>query len=105
MKESILNKLQHLAEQMGYVLNPDTRTLDRLVKHLAESAEQYGKMYCPCKRSYPVNTDKDPVCPCSEAHDEVTHMGHCECRLFYSMAASVQAKRRPGLLATVTCPG
>ncbi len=71
---------------------------------MAEHLEQYGKPYCPCKRHYPLDTELDPVCPCSEAQEEINLGGRCECGLFIDSRA-IAAKIRPGLLATITCPG
>lgn len=100
-----LEHFQRIADRFGYVLNPTERTLERLVKHLAEMHELHGEYFCPCKRHYPLNTEVDPTCPCDTFEDEISSLGHCECHLFYDEEAAVQSKRRPGLLAAVTCPG
>jgi len=72
---------------------------------MAENKRKYGRYFCPCKQHYPVKPGIDPICPCESFRDEISRDGHCECHIFFDEAAEVQAKRRPGLLATVTCPG
>lgn len=94
-----------IAEKNGYELNPNRTQLNRLCTHLAENKENWGRFFCPCKQHYPVNPETDPVCPCPTFRDEINQQGHCECHLFYSPEAAEQAKKRPGLLADVTCPG
>jgi ferredoxin-thioredoxin reductase catalytic subunit len=100
-----LNFARKIADKNGYDLNPDVTQLNRLFRHLAENRKNYGKSFCPCKQHFPVQPNIDPVCPCSTFHDEIEQQGHCECHLFYSQEAAEQRRKRPGLLAGVTCPG
>jgi len=85
-------------------LQPDGRIRERLARGLAGHIEQYGQPFCPCKRHYPLDIRLDPVCPCPEAASEIARDGRCECGMFID-AAAIAAKVRPGLLATITCPG
>jgi len=101
----VLNFAAKTAERHGYELNPNAVHLERLARHLTENKARHGRMYCPCKQNYPLRPETDPVCPCAEFRDEVESQGHCECHLFYSVEAAERLRRRPGLLATVTCPG
>ena len=94
-----------VAEKRGYVLNPDLGQLHRLARHLAENKANHGRYFCPCKQNYPLQPDKDPVCPCSTFRDEIQRQGHCECSLFFDPEAALRIQHRPGLLANVTCPG
>ncbi|MBN1671492.1 MAG: ferredoxin:thioredoxin reductase [Kiritimatiellae bacterium] len=94
-----------IAEKSGYVLNPDEAQLDRLARHLAENKAKHGRYFCPCKQHYPLEPENDPVCPCPTFREEIARQGHCECHLFFSPEAAARVARRPGLLATVTCPG
>jgi len=96
--------LRGAARRRGLQLNPDDRIRERIVRHLADNKERFGRYFCPCKRHYPLDPDRDPACPCDEMAGEVQRDGRCECNLFFD-AEAIQAKRRPGLLATVTCPG
>ena len=94
-----------IADRLGYVLNPDEAHLGRLAEHLAKNKAEHGRYFCPCKQSYPLETDRDPVCPCSTFRDEIAGQGHCECALFFDPDAAARARERPGLLAGVSCPG
>jgi len=100
-----LDFLKKVADKFGYVLNPDENALARTASYMAGNEEKYGHRYCPCKHHHPVDPKTDPICPCPDFQDEIRRDGHCECHIFFDKDAAVQAKRRPGLLATVTCPG
>ena len=104
-RQEALAFARRTAEKFGYVLNPDAVHLARLAGHLARNKAEHGRYYCPCKQHYPVRPESDPVCPCAEFRDEIARRGHCECHLFYDPEAARRRKERPGLLATVTCPG
>ena len=100
-----LRHLKAVAARRGYAVQDDPRLLDRLLRSLNENRQRFGGYYCPCnKRHYPLEAKTDPICPCPEAGDEIAANGHCDCHLFFD-AEAIQAKRRPGLLATITCPG
>jgi ferredoxin-thioredoxin reductase catalytic subunit len=101
----VLGFATRIAERHGYELNPDVAHLERLARHLTENKARHGRFFCPCKQSYPLLPDVDPVCPCEDFHDEIGRQGHCECHLFFSPEAAERVRQRPGLLATVTCPG
>lgn len=103
--ENTLEYLQGVAEKLGLVLNPDVKALHRTASGMAANLSKYGRRYCPCKQHYPVDTSLDPVCPCPEFREEISQDGHCECHIFWEGAAAAAAKLRPGLLATITCPG
>jgi len=103
--QKTLSYLKAVADKLGYVLNPNDKALSQTASYMAANKQTYGRRFCPCKQHYPVDQSVDPVCPCPEFQDEIIRDGHCECHIFFDKAAAVQAKRRPGLLATVTCPG
>ena len=103
--QTALEYLWKVADRLGYKLNPDERTLDRIASYMAENKKKYNRYYCPCKQHYPVKADVDPICPCAESRDEITRDGHCECHVFFDVAAFERAKMNPGLLSAVACPG
>jgi len=103
--QSTLTYIRAIADAHGLALNPNDRQLEKLVGQLARAKSTLGEYVCPCKRSFPHNPAVDPVCPCDGYLEDVKRLGHCDCGLFFNIEATVQAKRRPGLLATVTCPG
>lgn len=97
--------LQEIADRLSLVLNPDQKALDRIVSYMIENQTKHGKLYCPCKQHYPLKPESDPTCPCDSFRDEIKQNGYCECHLFFDASKIADTKRRPGLLATVTCPG
>ncbi|MFH0765062.1 MAG: ferredoxin-thioredoxin reductase catalytic domain-containing protein [Calditrichota bacterium] len=100
-----LDYLKQIADRLDLVLNPNEKALARLVEHLNQIQQRYGQYFCPCKRHYPLQESVDPICPCPEFQREIAQNGCCECHLFWEKGAAAAAKLRPGLLATITCPG
>jgi len=64
-------------------LNPDKKTVERVMQGLAANEKKYGKRYCPCRR-VSGNTEEDAkkICPCVWRDQEVKNDGHCLCNLF-----------------------
>lgn len=103
--KATLAYLQSVASKLGLALNPDEKALSRTASYMAANVEKYGKRYCPCKQHHPVDETADPICPCKEFRDEIKADGHCECHIFWDADAAIKAKTKPGLLATIACPG
>ena len=78
-----LSRIKKIAEQRDYVLNPDQERVRKVVGLMTMNNNEFGKYYCPCKQSHPLNHEKDVLCPCPEIADEIMKDGHCFCRLFY----------------------
>lgn len=83
-----IERVRKVGEELGYVLNPDMERTLKVANLLARNFAEYGKYYCPCKQSHPLNPDKDVLCPCTTVHEEVAREGHCFCRLFFAPAAA-----------------
>ncbi|OGZ32689.1 MAG: hypothetical protein A2V69_03690 [Candidatus Portnoybacteria bacterium RBG_13_40_8] len=81
--EKIIENYQNYAEKNGFRLNPERKTVERVIKGLLENEKKYGKRYCPCRR---VNgnpeEDKLKICPCVWHREEIERDGHCYCGLF-----------------------
>jgi len=103
--QAALTYVREIANRQGLALNPNERRLEKLAEQLAQTKNEVGKYICPCKRSFPLQPDTDVACPCDSFLDDVKRLGHCDCSLFFEIGAAAQAKRRPGLLAAITCPG
>jgi ferredoxin-thioredoxin reductase catalytic subunit len=78
-----LKRVKGIAEQHGYILNPDEKRIRKVVGLMTINKSEFGKYYCPCKQSHPLDPGKDFLCPCSEMTDETSKDGHCFCKLFY----------------------
>ncbi len=78
-----LDRIKKIAESQEVILNPDDQRLKKVVGLMTMNFNEFGKYYCPCKQSHPLDPDKDLLCPCSELKNEVTKDGHCFCKLFF----------------------
>ncbi|WP_445475331.1 ferredoxin-thioredoxin reductase catalytic domain-containing protein [Methanococcoides methylutens] len=84
LKEQLYELGIKYAEKKGYILNPDTETVDTVIDGLAENIGEYGKRYCPCRIiSGDEKEDKKIICPCIYLKEEVENDGMCHCELFF----------------------
>jgi len=80
---------QEYAQKNGWVLNPDTKLLDTVIRGLARNEKKFGKRYCPCRlRSGDEEKDRAIICPCVYHRDEIAKDGHCHCQLYYRKDAA-----------------
>ena len=84
----IRERIERYAEQSPFKLNPDEKTVARVIKGLAARKKKYGYDFCPCRI---VSGDKEKddkiICPCEYHKEEVSRDGKCHCDLF--VAANV----------------
>ena len=80
---SNLSRIKKIAEQGGHVLNPDEERIRKVIGLMTMNHNEFGKYYCPCKQSHPLDPHKDVLCPCDELQAEIAKDGHCFCRLFF----------------------
>ena len=83
-----IERARVVAEEHGYMLNPDIKRTRKIANLLVKNEEEYGKRYCPCKQSHPVDPGQDVVCPCPDMDDEIARDGHCHCWLFFRKPAA-----------------
>ncbi len=82
-KDDFKKKSQEYAEDSGFNLNPDEKTVERVINGLFENEKKHGKKYCPCRRvTGDPAEDEKKICPCYWHKDEVSKDGHCFCKLF-----------------------
>jgi len=86
-----IERARKVGEELGYVLNPDVERTLKVSNLLVRNSEEFGKYYCPCKQSHPLDPAKDVLCPCPSVHEEVAKDGHCFCRLFFKPGAKAAA--------------
>ena len=81
--EKLLKRCKEYAEKNGIHLNPDEKTVNRIINGLLGNEKKYGEQYCPCRR---VTGDKEEdakkICPCFWHKDEIAKDGHCFCNLY-----------------------
>lgn len=82
-----IERARKVGVKRGYVLNSDTKRVRKIANLLVQNEEQFGKYYCPCKQSHPLDPAKDPVCPCEGLDEEVARDGHCHCWLLFKKPA------------------
>lgn len=82
MKE-IIKKYSEYAKKNGFRLNPDEKSVTRVINGLLENEKKKGKRYCPCRRlSGNLEDDAKKVCPCAYHKEEIAQDGRCYCGLF-----------------------
>ena len=78
-------RLKKIADEHGWVLNPDEERQRKVIGLMTENFIAVGEYVCPCKQQYkPPVKGKDKLCPCNEVNEEIKKDGHCFCRLFYT---------------------
>ena len=87
MNQEIIKKLieefKEYAMANGFKLNPDEKTVKRVIEGLLRNEEKYGKKYCPCRRvTGDEAEDAKKICPCFWHKDEIEKDGHCFCQLY-----------------------
>jgi ferredoxin-thioredoxin reductase catalytic chain len=86
-----IERARKVGDGLGYVLNPDVERTLKVSNLLARNFEEFGRYYCPCKQSHPLDPSKDVLCPCQTIHDEIAKDGRCCCRLFFKAGAPAPA--------------
>jgi len=77
--------VEEYAAENGWVLNPDTRQLNTVLRGLTRNTIRFGFRYCPCRlRSGDPGKDREIICPCVYHRDEIEAEGNCHCNLFFS---------------------
>lgn len=82
-KEELLENSKKYAEANGFKLNPDEKTVDRILDGLLLNEQKHGNIYCPCRRAKG-NKEEDAkiICPCIYHKEEIAKDGKCFCGLF-----------------------
>ena len=81
--EELSKEYAEYAKNNGFQLNPDKKTVERVINGLLGNEKKYGKKYCPCRRvSGDETEDSKKICPCFWHKDEIKKDGHCFCQLY-----------------------
>ena len=81
--EELIKKYSKYAKGNEFQLNPDEKTVERIIKGLLANEQKYGKKYCPCRRvTGNEQEDSKKICPCFWHKDEIKKDGHCFCNLY-----------------------
>ncbi len=72
------------AKERGWVLNPDEKQLNAVLRGLTRNKERFGEPYCPCRlRSGEPEKDRIIICPCIYHDKEIEETGKCHCSLYF----------------------
>jgi len=83
-EQEILESVMEYAKKHGYLLNPEDKKLENVIKGLARNKQRFGEQYCPCRiRSGDTEKDKQIVCPCIFHENEIKDQGSCHCNLYF----------------------
>ena len=78
-----IERYDNYAKSNGFRLNPDKKTVERVVTGLFANEKKYGYKYCPCRRiSGNKDEDSKKICPCAWHKEEIEKDGHCLCNLY-----------------------
>jgi ferredoxin-thioredoxin reductase catalytic subunit len=81
--EELKKQFKEYAESNGFHLNPDEKTVERIINGLLGNKEKHGEIYCPCRRvTGNKEEDSQKICPCFWHKDEIAKDGHCFCNLY-----------------------
>jgi len=76
-----------VARHQGWEVIGDEPFLADLVEGLKENYNRYGYFLCPCRDGTgDRDKDRDILCPCVYAAEDIAEYGHCFCGLFLSRA-------------------
>jgi len=82
-----MNKyVNQVAEKNNWILNKDDLTLNELIDGLVNNKKNYGYQSCPCRlASGKRDLDRDLICPCDYAPEDIKEFGACYCNLYMSL--------------------
>jgi ferredoxin-thioredoxin reductase catalytic subunit len=81
--DEVLESSQQYAKKARLRLNPDKKTVKRVIEGLIANEKKHGALYCPCRVLIGNEEDKKNICPCAFHKIEIKRFGHCLCQLFF----------------------
>lgn len=77
--------VHNVAAKRNWQLSADSDFLEMLKEGLEANLDRLGYLQCPCRLSWDDRErDKDIICPCIYATDDIAEYGHCFCSLFFA---------------------
>ena len=72
-----------VSQKNNWILNKDESTFNDLIDGLVDNKKSLGYQSCPCRlASGNRDLDRDLICPCDYAPDDVKEFGACYCNLY-----------------------
>lgn len=83
--EEFVEKTKKDATNGGYIMNPDSESVEALCEGLLTNIDRYGYAACPCRRAKGTKPeDLDIICPCDYRDPDLNTYGTCYCGLYLS---------------------
>ncbi len=83
--QEFYQKLKELQEPKGFYFNNDEKMVMELLNNLLVNKDRYGYTACPCRLAAgKYELDKDIICPCVYAKQDIEEYGSCYCGLYVS---------------------
>lgn len=79
----LLMEYEDYAANNDFILNPNKKLVEGILRGLMRNEEDHGARYCPCRRiTGSRRDDKNIICPCAYHKEEIEIDGKCMCGLF-----------------------
>lgn len=83
-EKELQKELEEYAKSQGFVLNPNEKISQGIIKGLLKNKEKHGEIYCPCRVvTRNKKEDQKIICSCIYHLDEIAEKGNCFCGLFH----------------------
>ncbi|MFX1570762.1 MAG: ferredoxin-thioredoxin reductase catalytic domain-containing protein [Promethearchaeota archaeon] len=82
-KEGMKKYVEQVSEKNNWILNMDSNTFNNLIDGLVDNKRNLGYQSCPCRlASGNRELDRDLICPCNYAFQDIKEYGACYCNLY-----------------------
>ena len=96
--EEIARMVDAVAKRQGWVKNPDVKFREQIEQGLGTTWKHYGYHLCPCRDGDGTREeDRDIICPCAYAREDIAEFGHCFCGLYLAPKFVLEKKTPQGI--------
>jgi ferredoxin-thioredoxin reductase catalytic subunit len=82
-KDGMIEYCKQVAKKNKWIFNKDKQVFDDLINGLVFNRKTYGYQSCPCRMAAgEKELDRDLICPCIYAPQDVKEFGACYCNLY-----------------------
>jgi len=95
-KEETHKFVTMVAQKQGWDVNKDVDFRDILETGLMTNYQRLGFFQCPCRDSNGNRAEnRDIICPCSYARQDIEEYGRCYCALFFKASTPQEGYEEP----------
>ena len=81
--EGMKEYVKMVSQKNKWILNKNQDAFEDLINGLVYNKKKYGYQSCPCRLASGYRElDRDLICPCDYASDDVKEFGACYCNLY-----------------------